>query len=131
MLSLKNLSTKLGSNLSSVQLRTFLTAKFPELSEFPKSIQSYQDLHKYSVENSDHFWSTLAKSRLEWIQPFDKVNNGAKFSDLNNYNSQWFINGKLNVSVNCVDRHYLKNPNKIALIWEKDEPGVHENVTYE
>ncbi|CAF0793271.1 unnamed protein product [Brachionus calyciflorus] len=131
MLKLKNLSLKISPNLSLNQLRYFLTAKFPELKEFPKSIQSYQDLHKYSVDNSDHFWGTLAKNRLEWYEPFEKVNNNAKFSDLNKYNAQWFLNGKLNVSVNCVDRHYLKNPNKVALIWEKDEPGTHETVTYE
>ena len=33
--------------------------------------------------------------------------------------------------VNCVDRHYLKNPQKVALIWDKDEPGTEERVTYE
>jgi acetyl-CoA synthetase len=33
--------------------------------------------------------------------------------------------------VNCVDRHYLKNPEKVALIWEKDEPNQQEYVTYE
>jgi acetyl-CoA synthetase len=33
--------------------------------------------------------------------------------------------------VNCVDRHYKKNPNKVAIIWEKDEPGSQEYVTYE
>ena len=34
------------------------------------------------------------------------------------------------VLVNCVDRHFKKTPNKVALIWEKDEPGTHEKVTY-
>ena len=32
--------------------------------------------------------------------------------------------------VNCVDRHYFKNPDRVALIWEKDEPGTQEYVTY-
>jgi acetyl-CoA synthetase len=32
--------------------------------------------------------------------------------------------------VNCVDRHAKKNPNKVALIWEKDEPGQEERITY-
>ena len=35
------------------------------------------------------------------------------------------------IKVNCVDRHYLKNPKKVALIWDKDEPNAHENMTYE
>jgi acetyl-CoA synthetase len=33
-------------------------------------------------------------------------------------------------SVNCVDRHVQANPEKIALIWEKDEPGQQEYITY-
>lgn len=131
MFRLKCIIKKISPSLDIIQLRTFLTAKFPELSEFPRSIKSYEDLHRYSVENSDHFWETLAKHRLDWFKPFTKVNNGAKFSDLENFDLQWFLDGKLNVSVNCVDRHYHKNPNKVALLWEKDEPGVHESVTYE
>lgn len=131
MLKLNYISKKIGSSLNVIQLRRFLTAKFPELNEFPNNIKNYEDLHKYSIENSDHFWTVLAKNRLEWFKPFTKVNNGATFSDLENYNLEWFLNGKLNVSVNCVDRHYHKNPNKVALLWEKDEPGFHEAVTYE
>ena len=34
------------------------------------------------------------------------------------------------VSANCVDRHYEVDPERIALIWEKDEPGTQENITY-
>lgn len=101
MLSLKylNLSKYSFSSVNNIQqLRLFLTCKFPELSEFPSDIDSYKKLHKYSIENPEHFWSTLAKSRLEWMKPFEKVKNDAKFSDLDNFNLKWFLNGKLNVS---------------------------------
>jgi acetyl-CoA synthetase len=109
-------------------LRCFLTAKFPELPQYGGAIKSYEDLYKFSVENSEQFWSVLAKSRLQWFKPFNQVRSG-DFSD-KYFDLKWFVDGKLNVSVNCVDRHYLKNPNKVALIWEKDEPNQAEHVTY-
>lgn len=43
---------------------------------------------------------------------------------------QWFGDGELNVSYNCIDRHAERNPDKVALIWESDEPGHSEHITY-
>ena len=76
--------------------RFFLTAKLPELASFPKTIQNYESLHKFSIENQEIFWGTLAKSRLQWYESFKKVHEG-KFSD-ENFNLKWFLDGKLNVS---------------------------------
>lgn len=107
-----------------------LTFEFPaEIGQLSDKITDYESLYKYSVENRELFWGTLAKNRLEWFTEFDQITSG-DFNDPE-CKIQWFLNGKLNVSVNCVDRHYLKNPNKIALIWEKDTPGTEEYVTYE
>lgn len=108
--------------------RSFLTASLPELSEFPKTINSHESLHKFSIENRELFWSTIAKRRINWFKEFTQVTSGS-FGD-EDFRLKWFADGKLNVSVNCVDRHYKKTPNKVALIWEKDEPGTHEKVTY-
>ena len=43
---------------------------------------------------------------------------------------KWFVGGKLNASVNCLDRH-IRTPrrNKAALIWE-GEPGDRRTLTY-
>lgn len=81
---------------STILKRLFLTANFPELTEFPSSINSYESLHKFSIENADLFWGTLARSRLEWSHPFSKVTSGS-FND-KDFNLKWFIDGKLNVS---------------------------------
>ena len=43
---------------------------------------------------------------------------------------KWFLNGKLNASVNCVDRHAEADPGRVALLWERDEPNQHVPVTY-
>ena len=79
-----------------VGLRSFLTTPFPELNEFPKSIDTYEKLYQFSIENSEKFWSTVARSRIDWIKDFDKVTTGS-FSD-KEFNLKWFLNGKLNVS---------------------------------
>ncbi|CAG8849432.1 7543_t:CDS:2, partial [Racocetra persica] len=42
----------------------------------------------------------------------------------------WFREGRLNASYNCVDRHALKNPDKVAIIYEADEPGHDRKITY-
>lgn len=120
--------------------REFLTCLLPELknaetsegcsSVLPAWINSYESLYKYSIENTEEFWSLIAKRRLQWFKEFDSVTNTTEFNGDSEFRLEWFGNGKLNVAVNCVDRHYLVNPSKIALIWDKDEPNMQEYVTY-
>ena len=94
---LKLFTKKLSpSQLSLVRRQGFLTANLPELSAFPKSIQNYESLHKFSIENRELFWGTIAKSRLQWYQDFKKVTEG-NFGD-EDFHLKWFIDGKLNVS---------------------------------
>lgn len=102
-----------------------LSTDLPEVECF-ENVDSYKDLYKFSIENSDTFWKTLALSRLKWIKQFTQVSD----CDLIQGRINWFADGKLNVSDNCLDRHANENPNKVALIWEKDEPGCSESVTY-
>ena len=81
---------------------TFLTAKFPELeqlaAEADSPLDSFEALHKFSLEHNDKFWSVLAKSRLDWFQTFDTVHEGAFTDNLETFHLKWFLNGKLNVS---------------------------------
>ena len=102
-----------------------LTTHMPESAEFD-GVSTYEDLYKFSINQPDRFWGTLAKSRLEWIKPFETVSN----CNMNTGEIKWFLGGKINISVNCVDRHAKLTPNKVALIWEKDEPGQTESVSY-
>ncbi|XP_070578293.1 acetyl-coenzyme A synthetase 2-like, mitochondrial [Ptychodera flava] len=91
------------------------------------NIQSYKDLHDFSLRDPGLFWETLARNRLHWYRDFHQ----AMDCDIEKGKMSWFLGGQLNVSVNCVDRHKDKNPDKIALIWEKDEPGTQDTVTYQ
>ncbi|XP_048804093.1 acetyl-coenzyme A synthetase 2-like, mitochondrial isoform X1 [Lagopus muta] len=102
-----------------------LTAYMPEAASFPEA-QDHQGLYKTSVEQGDAFWGALARSRLSWITPFHSVQD----CDLQQGRAAWFLGGQLNVAVNCLDRHVHVAPDKVALIWEKDEPGEELRVTY-
>lgn len=74
----------------------------------------------------EEFWRHIATSILDWSKPFTTVMD----CDMKNGYFSWFPDGKLNASVNCVDRHAAQTPDKIALIWEKDEPGQEVKITY-
>jgi len=66
----------------------------------------------------------MATENLSWIKDFDEVHN-SKFA-----NTEWFKNGKINVSENCLDRHLEDRSEKTALIWEGDEPGDSKSYSF-
>ena len=90
--------------------------------------QQYQAMYTQSLDDPEVFWSEQAK-RIDWIAPFDTVKKTS--FERNNVDIQWFINGKLNVSANCIDRHAAQNPNQLAIIWEGDDPAQSQHITYQ
>lgn len=90
------------------------------------SFEDYQSTYKKSIENPELFWDEIA-SKFEWRQKWDKTLEW-NFKDPK---VKWFLNGKLNITENCIDRHLEKNADKIALIWEpNDINGVAKTYTY-
>jgi acetyl-CoA synthetase len=103
--------------------------KFPPPPEFSraanvKSMAEYEALCRRAEQDPEGFWAECAKE-LAWFKPFDKVLEW-KFPF-----AKWFLNGKLNASYNCLDRHLTTaRRNKAALIWE-GEPGDTRVLTYQ
>uniref|UniRef100_A0A8C7S3X8 Acetyl-coenzyme A synthetase n=1 Tax=Oncorhynchus mykiss TaxID=8022 RepID=A0A8C7S3X8_ONCMY len=97
----------------------------PEAVAF-QGVSDHSGLYKFSVNESDRFWGAVARQRLSWISPFHTVQN----CDFSQGKIKWFEGGKLNVSVNCLDRHVHTCPERVALIWERDEPGTEVKITY-
>jgi acetyl-CoA synthetase len=89
-------------------------------------LSHYQELYKESIENPDKFWGKLARELLTWERDFQTVHSG---SFLNGDNA-WFLEGRLNASYNCVDRHAFKNPDKPAIIYEADEASEGRTISY-
>ncbi|MCB0820993.1 MAG: AMP-binding protein, partial [Bacteroidetes bacterium] len=82
-----------------------------------KSFEEYKDKYQKSVENPNQFWDEIAKT-FYWRKPYDQVCKWEfETPDIN-----WFLNGKLNITENCLDRHLEKRGNKLALIWEPNDP---------
>ncbi|MBE9142947.1 acetate--CoA ligase [Planktothrix mougeotii] len=74
--------------------------------------------------NPEAFWAELAETELHWFQKWDQV------LDWQPPFAKWFVNGKINISYNCLDRHLTTwRKNKAALIWE-GEPGDSRTLTY-
>ena len=81
------------------------------------------DIYQQAAKDPEAYWAQAAES-LEWMRKWDRV------LDWNPPNAQWFVGGKLNVSVNCLDRHVRGwRRNKAAFIWE-GEPGEERVLTF-
>ena len=87
----------------------------------------YEKLYKESLDNTEEFWSKQAKEYLEWVSPWQQTCE----SDLNKGEVSWFIDGKINASQNCIDRHLDKRANQVAIIWEGDDPSISKSITYQ
>ncbi|MFP6757374.1 MAG: acetate--CoA ligase, partial [Alphaproteobacteria bacterium] len=87
----------------------------------------YQAMYRQSIEDPDTFWGEHGK-RVDWIKPYSRVKNTSYARD--NVSIKWFEDGTLNVSANCVDRHAAATPDRVALIWEGDDPADAKTITY-
>ncbi len=102
----------------------------PELKETAhiNSMEMYEKMYNRSIDDPDSFWGPMAEEFLVWDRKWDSV---FEWPDPENARFTWFKGGKLNVSVNCLDRHVKTwRRNKAALIWERDEPGASLVYTY-
>jgi len=88
--------------------------------------EQYLALYQQSIEQPEIFWAEQAIQFLDWQQPWDKVLE----YDYPKGEISWFSGAKLNVSVNCVDRHLATRADQVALIWEGDNPEQDKKMTY-
>jgi len=89
--------------------------------------QDYHDMYQASIREPEAFWAQQAQRFLQWTKPWSKVSDW----DFHQGKAAWFIDGKLNVSINCIDRHLPQRANQTAIIWEGDEPGEQSSVSYQ
>ncbi len=89
------------------------------------STKKYNNSYKKSVENPEAFWGELASKNFIWKEKWSKVID----FDFNKAKISWFKNAKLNITVNCLDRHAESDPNKTAIIFEPNNPDE-KNKSY-
>ena len=90
--------------------------------------EQYFERYQQSIEHPNEFWAEAAR-KLDWMKPFTQVKN-TNF-DKDHYKVEWFADGQLNVSANCLDRHLKEHPHKPAIIWEGDHPSRHKVISFE
>jgi len=86
----------------------------------------YKAMYQQSIENPDQFWAEQAAEFLQWESPWQTVRD----VDFSKGEATWFGGGKLNVAVNCIDRHLAKRADQTAIIWEGDEPTDDKKINY-
>ena len=89
--------------------------------------QELAELHRRENEETDAFWLDQAR-RLDWAR-FPTEAGDWSFDEAD-FGIRWFADGELNLSVNCLDRHLADSGDRIALIFEPDEPGTGRTLTY-
>ncbi|BBG60647.1 acetate--CoA ligase [Providencia rustigianii] len=89
--------------------------------------QQYNDEYRRSIQDPEGFWGEKGKI-VDWIKPYTRVKNTS--FDPGHINIQWFEDGTLNLSANCLDRHLATRGDQTAIIWEGDDPSASKNVTY-
>lgn len=89
--------------------------------------EQYSQMYQRSVNEPDAFWAEHGK-RLHWFSPFSQVKNTSFAAGKVSIN--WFADGVLNASYNCLDRHLPERANQVAYFWEGDSPDVQKTVTY-
>lgn len=78
----------------------------------------YKAAYQESISRPEEFWASIAE-KFSWRKKWDKVLEW----NFTEPNVKWFIGGKLNITENCLDRHLEINGDKIALIWEPNNPA--------
>ena len=90
--------------------------------------RQYEENYQKSLVDNEQFWAEQATARLKWSKPFTKIRDVS--FDKPDVHINWFSDGELNVSVNCIDRHLTKRAEQVAIIWEGDNPDEDRNITY-
>ncbi len=88
--------------------------------------QQYEAMYKESIESPETFWTKMANEFLTWDSGWESVRE----FDFNKGEACWFKGGRLNVSVNCIDRHLASRGDQVAIIWEGDEPTDDKKITF-
>ena len=102
-------------------------ASHPTSPRLTESAERVAKLRAEAASDLEGFWKREATARIAWVKPPTKIKNTSFEGDVS---IKWFEDGTLNASVSCLDRHLETRGDQTAIIWEGDEPGTQDSVTY-
>lgn len=88
----------------------------------------YDAMYARARDDGEAFWGEQARARLDWTTPFTRVRDVS--FEAKDFRIEWFGDGALNVSANCLDRHLAARGNEVAILWEGDNPSEQRRITY-
>ncbi len=93
------------------------------------SLDAWRDTWMRAANDPDAFWLGITRSRLTWrVAPTQGLEGS--YYDIASGPVRWFGDGELNVTESCLDRHLDTRADKVAILWEGDEPGDTRILTY-
>ena len=106
-------------------------AVFPPPPEFAEkahisSLSQYQEMYQRSISDPDRFWAEIAEG-FHWKQKWSRVR---QFDFKDKISIQFFAGGQTNICYNALDRHLARRGNQIAILWEGNEPGEDDEMTF-
>ncbi|PHZ85206.1 acetate--CoA ligase [Paremcibacter congregatus] len=90
--------------------------------------EKYNDLYAQSLADPEEFWGAVGH-RLDWMTPYTSVKDVSFAKE--DLHINWYKDGTLNASVNCIDRHLPDRADQTAIIFEGDEPSSSLHITYQ
>ena len=87
----------------------------------------YAQKYAAALDQPEAFWRTES-ARIDWIKPWTQLSK-CSFNEAD-FGIEWFADGTLNVSANCLDRHLATCGDRTAIIWEGDDPSQQRKLTY-
>ena len=88
---------------------------------------AYRAMYAASVADPAAFWGEHGK-RIDWVKPYTKVKDVSY--DAADLHIRWYEDGVTNVAANCIDRHLAEHGERVAIIWEGDDPAESKRITY-
>ena len=93
-------------------------------------LDRWREASQRAQVDPDGFWLDWTRSKLHW-HTTPTIGCEGDFHTVKEEPIRWFADGKLDVTFNCVDRHAIATPDKVAILWEGDRPGETRRITYD
>ena len=87
----------------------------------------YEEMYARSLRDPVAFWGEHG-GRIDWFKPFSRVKNTSYAPGA--VSIEWYGDGTTNVAMNCIDRHLAERGDKVAILWEGDDPKDSRKITY-
>ncbi|MDX1706789.1 acetate--CoA ligase [Pseudidiomarina sp.] len=88
---------------------------------------AYEAMYSESLKDPEGFWREQGQ-RISWFSPYKTISDTCFTAG--DVHIKWFEEGTLNASYNCIDRHLAERADKTAIIWEGDDPGSSNEISY-